>query len=274
MSLPILQGSAAASNEGLIRLFHRAALDWSRHLGEETALNVGTAICNPELATVSQANRVFDAMVPEGMAPDEAVDEVELHFEDRGSVCGGWVLNPSAPPAQIDELGAAALSEGYTKVETDVLILGKANIAPPREVPGLTIIPARASFKHYRELAEHDAVAWKTPKIADASLLHLDDPRYDALLAIHDGKAVATIGVLSMGEAGVIEDVLVLQSHRGRGIGRIMLARALEICARSSFKHVMLDVDPSNPPAVKLYHDAGFVSLGKFVRYLRISKAS
>lgn len=274
MPLPILQGSAAASSESLTRLFHRAALDWSRHLGDEATLDVGTAICNPELSTVGQANRVFDAMTPADITPAEAVNQVKSHFKDRGSICGGWVLNPSASPAQIDALAAAVLAEGYSKVETDILLLGKANGASRRDIPGLTILPARASFKHYRELAEHDAIAWKTPQIADANMLHLDDPRYDALLAIQDGKAVATIGVLAMGEAGVIEDVLVIESHRGRGIGRLMLDRALEICVRSSFKHVMLDVDPSNAPAVKLYEAAGFLPMGKFVRYLRLSSTS
>src|SRR5437868_1200597 len=85
--------------------------------------------------------------------------------------------------------------------------------------------------------------------IFDASLLHLDDPHYDALLALKDGAAVASIGVLAVGEIGRIDEVYVAEQHRRQGLGRVMMNRVLEICARSLFKHVLLSCGADNVAA-------------------------
>jgi ribosomal protein S18 acetylase RimI-like enzyme len=46
-----------------------------------------------------------------------------------------------------------------------------------------------------------------------------------------------------------------------------MLARALEICARSTFRHVFILVDPANTPAVNLYRSFGFERIGQLTSY-------
>ena len=99
-------------------------------------------------------------------------------------------------------------------------------------------------------------------------MLHLDDPHWDALLALRDGQPVAHIGVLAVGEIGRIQGVYVAKSHRGRGLGSLMMSRVLEICARSLFKHVMLSVSPSNAAAIELYRRFGFQKIGQITSYL------
>ena len=96
---------------------------------------------------------------------------------------------------------------------------------------------------------------------------HLDDPHYDALLALKGGAAVALIGVLAVGEIGLIEPVFVAASMRRKGLGTMMLSRAMEICARSLFKHVMLSVLPHNQPAQMMYGRLGFQKVGTFTAY-------
>jgi len=73
--------------------------------------------------------------------------------------------------------------------------------------------------------------------------------------------------VLAVGDAGLIDDVYVAPTHRRCGIGLTMMSRAMEICARSLFKHVMLTVRPDNAPAQALYARLGFVKIGQFVAY-------
>ena len=138
---------------------------------------------------------------------------------------------------------------------------------PLREVDNLKIIPARASFRHARALAEESARDWNAPALADAKMLHLDDPHTDALLAIRDGVAAATTAVLSVGEIGAIQELFVSAPFRRQGIGRTMMSRALEICARSLFKHVFVCVEPDNAPAIGLYHRCGFQKVGETVSY-------
>jgi ribosomal protein S18 acetylase RimI-like enzyme len=133
----------------------------------------------------------------------------------------------------------------------------------------LKIIPSRASFRHARQLAEEGAEVWHEPSLADAAMMHLDDPHWDSLIALRDGEAVAHIAVLAVGEIGRIDDVYVAKGFRRLGIGRTMMSRALEICARSLFKHVMLMVNPTNESAIKLYQSVGFKKVGEVTAYRR-----
>jgi ribosomal protein S18 acetylase RimI-like enzyme len=80
---------------------------------------------------------------------------------------------------------------------------------------------------------------------------------------------VARAGVLAVGEVGRVEHVFVSEPYRRRGIGRTMMSRVLEICARSLFKHVMLSVRPHNHWAIDLYGQLGFRKIGQITPYLR-----
>jgi ribosomal protein S18 acetylase RimI-like enzyme len=136
----------------------------------------------------------------------------------------------------------------------------------------LKVIPTRASFRHARELAEEAARQWSNDatvvnQLAEKAMLQLDDPHCDSLLAIQDGAAVARVDVLAVGEIGRIDEVYVAEPMRRRGIGRMMVARALEICGRSLFKHVLLACDATNTPAQALYAGLGFRKVGELARY-------
>ncbi len=98
-------------------------------------------------------------------------------------------------------------------------------------------------------------------------MLHLDDPQWDVLVAMKDGAPAAIIGVLAMGEVGRIDAVYVAKALRNQGIGRTMMARVLELCARAMFRYVMLSVLPDNTPAQALYRKAGFAPIGQIVAY-------
>lgn len=265
MPLPVLQISPR-SGEDLVRLFHRTELHWARHLGEEISLAVGTAFTNPQLPSVHNANRILDAALPEGMSPEEAMREVEDHYREQGTRCRQWVINPAAPATATGPLAEHLRAAGFKPRAADILHLD-GRPAPIEETAGLTIIPARASFRHSRTLAEEAAMQWNEPQVAEARLMHLDDPHWDALLALRDGQPVGAIGVLSAGDIGRIDDLFVTEPARRQGIGRTLMSRALEICARSLFKHVLLSVDPENAAAVALYAQIGFRRVGEIVGY-------
>jgi ribosomal-protein-alanine N-acetyltransferase len=252
-----------------VRLFHRTELHWVRHVAEETQLEAGTAFTNPALP-LREANLVMDAALPPGVSADAAYAEVEAHFAARGARCLSWILNPSAPPEQTRPLIEALGVRGWRLWPLDILYLGGRPSGAVTEVGGLTIIPARASYRHARALAEQVAAEWREPPLADALMQHLDDPHLDAVLALRDGDAVAGVGVLAVGEVGRIAYPFVAPALRRQGIGRTMMSRALEICARSLFKHVMLGVAPNNAEAIALYHGLGFRKIGEVKAYLQL----
>src|SRR5688500_9630516 len=220
MPLPILQASNDPTPANLVRLFHRTELHWVRHLGEETQLDVGTAIANRDLPTIWDANLDIDAAVPAGTTVEVAGEEAERHFAATGTTCRQWILNPSAPAERTGPLKEFLTARGWGPEPADIMHLGGRPAGVVREVGGLTIIPARASYRHARAIAEEAAAGWDAPRLADAPLLHLDDPHWDALLAIRDGAAVARAGVLAVGEIGRIDHVFVSAPFRRQGIGR------------------------------------------------------
>ena len=270
MPLPILKTTTEATPEALLRYFHQTELQWTRHTSEETQLDVGVAMHNPQLPRTHVANRVLDASVPQGVSPNEAVQIVDEHFAQMGTMCWQWVMNPSSPPPRTQPMVEHLLARGYARSAQDVMYVDRLPTGPiPLRDAGLTIIPARASFKHARALHAEGAAAWDTPELADADMTHLDDPHYDALLALKDGRAVAHVGVLAVGEIGRIEQVYVTESMRGQGVGTLMISRAMEICARSLFKHILLAVAPEKSSAIAVYRKFGFRKIGEFVEYQR-----
>lgn len=265
MPLPILSNPVESD---LVRLFHRMTLHWTQHYGETTQLDTGTAITAPQLQNVYDANVLLDAALPDGVSPQQAIAEVEQHYFAQGTVCRTWVMNPSMPKEKTEPLASTLVERGAGINRTDILYLRGRPAGTIREQPGLTIIPARASFRHARQLAEiSQQEQWDEPQLVEAHLAHLDDPRWDCLLALRDGQPVATAGVLAVGDAGLIEDVYVVPSMRRLGIGLTMMSRVLEICARSLFKHVMLSCTPDNTPAQTMYARLGFQKIGTFTAY-------
>jgi len=268
MPLPILQTHHRPGREDLIRYFHRTELHWCRQLAEdETQLDVGVALTNPKLPLVHDANAMLDASLPEGFAPAEAIELADAHFRAAGTRCGKWILNASAPPERNRPLAEQLIARGYEEQVQDIMYLAGRPAGAIEEVGGLTLIPARASFRHARQLAEESARDWETPQLADAWMLHLEDPQCDSVLALKEGVAAALVIVLTVGEIGGIQDVFVSEPFRGRGVGRTVMSRALEICARSLFKHVFLSVDPTNTPAINLYRKVGFERIAPLTIY-------
>ncbi len=90
---------------------------------------------------------------------------------------------------------------------------------------------------------------------------------YQAWL-LHDGATLIGYGVLSLAadEAHVL-NVCVDPSTQRRGHGRRLLRTLLRIARGQGAQRVFLEVRPSNPHAVALYHDEGFNEIGRRPRY-------
>ena len=267
MSLPILPSHRGLGAEDLVRLFYQAETDWGRQVGEESALDVGRALANRDLPEVSDANQVVDAAVPEGGTPEDAVAEAAAHFAAQGTSVLKWVMNPSLPPARTQPLADHVAARGFHPRGYDIYYLAGRPAGAIEEIPGLTIIPARASFKQTRAIAEQAAAHYGFAQLADAIVLHIEDPQTDALLALRDGVPAAYVSILSRGEIGYISELYVAEPFRNLGVGRTMMSRAMEVCARAVHRHVFIGVDASNAPAAHLYARFGFKRIGVFSFY-------
>ncbi len=92
-------------------------------------------------------------------------------------------------------------------------------------------------------------VYWTGEKVIEAS------HRFRVFVAVEDGEAVGYIDVTKSYDENEIFDLYVLESHRRRGYGRGLLAKAL---VENKPNGMMLLVDVDNTPALRLYDSMGF----------------
>lgn len=265
MQLPVVPSSSVATEATLLRLYDRALLHWLRHYGDENDIEVGVAIANTELAGVAEASTLLDAMVPADVSGQAALGQIEAAFGGAGA--SRIVANPESAglPAEFCEL---LLGRGYVKDTINVLALGQAPGDLKLTQEGLTIIPARASFRHATQLAQ-ELIGGGAAEAAESLQLHLDDSHYDAVIALGDDRAVAWSGVMAAGEVGLLRHLYVSPQYRGRGIGQVMLGRALDICERSAFRHVLAGVARGNEAYLSLLTKSGFRTVGTITLFRR-----
>ncbi len=239
-------------------------------------LDCGLAMTGPDYPAIAQANRLLEGDLPDELSPDAAVASVEAHFTARGVKCHQWIMNPSAPRPRVDWLIKYLASHGYSISPIEVLHLPRVAIpalpsppssqspSSPPTSPPVTIIPARAGYGPLRRLfAMRAEECASPPRAAEAAEAHLDDPNYDALLALGDGEPLAVAGVLAVGEIGLCRQLYVAPNRRGAGLGRLMLLRVQELCARSLFRQVLASPHAGTSPA---YQRAGFRPVGALLR--------
>jgi ribosomal protein S18 acetylase RimI-like enzyme len=94
----------------------------------------------------------------------------------------------------------------------------------------------------------------------------LDEPNIIVLVAEHDGEVVGYTyaGVegndyMSLrGPAGVLYDIVVDPTHRGQGVGRVLLDATLEALEAKGAPRVVLSTAEQNESAQRLFARAGF----------------
>jgi ribosomal protein S18 acetylase RimI-like enzyme len=89
--------------------------------------------------------------------------------------------------------------------------------------------------------------------------------RFEHLLGLVDGKAVATAGVFHGARAAEVQHIVTERSHRGRGIGTAMTVAALEQVRRHGGRYAVLT---ASPEGFGIYERLGFETVATVRRFL------
>ncbi len=94
-------------------------------------------------------------------------------------------------------------------------------------------------------------------------------PDYAIYLAEHEGEIVGTFALLIMDDLahlgaseGIVENLVVHPQMQGRGIGRIMMKWAMEICTEASSYKLVLSSNIKRTSAHQFYESLGFEKYG------------
>ncbi|HQZ30313.1 MAG TPA: ribosomal protein S18-alanine N-acetyltransferase [Arenimonas sp.] len=87
------------------------------------------------------------------------------------------------------------------------------------------------------------------------------------------GTQLLGYGVLSAaaGEAHIL-NICIAPEYQGRGHGRRLLRRLIDLARWHKAQQVFLEVRPSNPAAIALYRDEGFNEIGQRPNYYPAAK--
>ncbi len=233
-----------AGEMDLHRVYRRGMSLWCAHVADEMAFGPAAAFANAKLPAIPEANCVL------GEVTLQQAQAIEAYFREAHTRPLAWFC-PSgmASPGQLAELR-----------DRPIKLMHLASV--PRDVPQLhaelTLIPARSSFRHVREVAAAMRPGVEAEQAGEAACCHLDDPHVDAVLALSDGQAVGYTAVLSTGDAGLVTDLFVRPDRRGRGYGRALAGRAFDICHRSLFKQVICALPEDEPASIAFAVRMGF----------------
>ncbi len=82
------------------------------------------------------------------------------------------------------------------------------------------------------------------------------------LVALAEGEVAGCCGMTNICQEGNIDNVVVAERFRNRGIARIMLEELIRTGGESGITAFTLEVRVSNAAAIRLYERLGFVSEG------------
>lgn len=187
---------------------------------------------------------------------DAAIDDVEAWYEGR-NLPPRFKLTDNAYAPQ--ELPQALMRRGYQPVMPTLIMLARVTSHP--EVEDVTLdagLPAafdavmRETSKGADEYDERLSIALRAPQPAAFATLE------------HSGR-VAAIGMCA--SAGALAGVFLMRTApeaRRLGHARSVLRALMARCAEWGARHVFLQVDADNQPAIALYEREGFSRLSTY----------
>jgi len=153
-----------------------------------------------------------------------------------------------------------------------VRLATSADVEPIREIYNLEVVESTVTF---------DLV----PRTQDQQLAWLREHSgaHPCVVAVDDGGVVVGWGSLSPYKSrpayatSVEDSVYVHRDHRGRGVGRALLAELVELAGRHGFHTILARIVGDHDPSIGLHRACGFELVGverevgrKFGRWLDV----
>lgn len=172
-----------------------------------------------------------------------------------------------------DHLRPVMLSAGYQAIDS-VVMPWMGTEVPARPVPGVEVVEADRDLVTSWTRATVAARPYASPDVIE-DFVRLATRQHDLgvrfLVALADGEPVGGMRAYLEEDVAQVEELDVLATHRGRGLGALLLSATL---ARATSRDlVFLTADPDDWPAA-WYARLGFGVAGRSSGFLRLPDAA
>lgn len=132
---------------------------------------------------------------------------------------------------------------------------------------------------YYRE----DGYTFVEAEARSAAHMLIGDPTLGRLWVAHEGKTIIGYVAVALGfsfeyrgREAFVDELLIAESHRGRGLGREALEVAEAYCREAGVNALHLEVERHRENALELYRRRGFADFGRYLmtKWLTPSKTS
>ena len=285
MELPIAKQQYMPSIEAFVRAIKRNNAILARTAAEETAVDGGVLYSNENRPSTPCANFTSDLLVgPDveaGAAPADPtaadlaaaralIETVTAHFAERQARCH-WLESTSHQwsPALLRVLQD---SDAHASMWHLLMLDRPGPTANARVNNDIQVIPARAAYAEARKLfltmanEEYRLSGAHAEQFADAMIDQLDEPRLDMFLGRLNQQPVGIVGVLTLGNLGVLWPAFTPIAGRGKGVAGTLMQHTLEFSRRAMFEQLLIDRH-DGCPAIPFYTGVGFKPIATFQRF-------
>ncbi|HLY80310.1 MAG TPA: GNAT family N-acetyltransferase [Caulobacteraceae bacterium] len=108
-------------------------------------------------------------------------------------------------------------------------------------------------------ISHYFAIEPKDLEVLDDPLGKVIGPGGHILMAIEDGEAIGCVALIAMTDGGFeVAKMAVTEAHKGRGIGRDLMAACIERARSVGAPRLYLETNSGLAPALGLYRSFGF----------------
>ncbi len=239
---------------------------------QKETLENGIAYFHERFDQIYDLNQFREVVLTEQVGVEKVVKEVEQWFAEKNLTCLRWAL---AAETESPELAEYLTSHGFQeRVESAMLLTQWKSLDATND---LRVLPARAVRAAYRQtIMDDDATVSQSLREmkADAYAERLDDPQYDAFVAMAGQKPVGRCALYQVGDIARVVDLTSTSDDSCESVYASLLTHVLTLAKRLAMRCTCAAVNIDDSVKLRLLTDFGFESDGRIVEYERPSKAA
>ncbi len=239
---------------------HRSNQAWFERISDRETLDFGIAFFSERYANYGGANQLREVVLDD-VPIEQAWDQCEAFFNERGPSCLRWVPAITQPPEPMEPF---LIERGYRRVESRVLQISSwIGIAGGED---LRVVPARAVRQAYAEFCGEQA---------DLSIDRLDDPGLEMSVAIigpsnaAQTRVIGRLGFFQIGDIGRVRDLSVRPDSAETGVAPALMRHVLNFARRMDVRSVCAEIRATDTEQLSLHQKCGFEDCGSLVRFER-----